>query len=276
MSNEEDKKEDVVVTDLETKPKRVYKKRMKAYEPSGKPKTDTRLTDYRAKQFGYWQLEVPYFTHNKIKGASTIKESIKLDDPQFTPSPSDPTPATLDPRVDGIDFPTAKQDFNMIDRARWKLAVEQMMQVGILQIKDMVAISGLLTIHASQLYKEVQEGWSENLSRATVNTRREAMHREADVIKERCWKQVEKLELIADAPMSVHNALIGYFRMILEASKRQAMLSGLDKIEVQIENTVTVAHKDEETMMKDLQAKVALPLDALEGLAKQLAMHIKK
>ncbi len=266
------------IADLETKPKRAYKKRMKAYEPSKKPQIDLRRANTEEKRFGVWQLEVPYFSHGKVKGASTKKESIAVNDPQFVASPADPNPATLDPRVVGIDFPTVKQNFNIVDRARWLLAVEQMMQVGILMHKDISRISGLPNIHVANFYKEVQEGWSENLSRATVNIRREAMHREADIIKERCWVQIDKLEGMPEEKQSVavHNALIGYYRMVLEASKRQAMLSGLDKIEVQIENTVTVAHKTEDTMLEELQAKVALPIDALEGLAKQLAMHIKK
>jgi hypothetical protein len=276
MSNEEEDKKPESL-DSVTTPIKPRKKKSRTYEPNPMPQHVNYKRSQQDKKFGDFRLAVPAYAHGKFKGVYTRPEHIPLDDPRFIPSEPDPIPAQTDERVAGIDFPSCKANWNIVDRKRWMLAVEQMMQLGILRVSEMAKISGLSNILVSGLLKEVQEAWSKTVTKAEVNIRREALFKEADIIKEKCWVQLEKLEEIAKTKDNIplHNSIIAYHRMILEAGKRQAMLCGLDKIEIQVDTSVTVEQKDEGKMLEELQSKISIPLDQLENLAKELAKNSK-
>lgn len=171
------------------------------------------------------------------------------------------------PILKGIDIPTAKKGhLTTLDRERWLVAMEILLQRGVKNISEITRLTGLSFGRVDAFVKEVKERWSKSLTVGQVNARREAIYLEAERVKEACWETLNTSQL-SDA------ARLAYFRMIIECGRRQSSLIGADRINVNVETTTT--HKTKAEMEKEVASHLKISVEDLakigDSVSKQLS-----
>lgn len=205
---------------------------------------------------------------------SSDGEQIKIEvsDSEVVSSGRDLELVLTHQKLHGLDVPKRKQGtLSPIDKERWLVVIETLMQRGVKSIRELTDITGLGTNRAGEFVREVRERWASSLTMGQVNSRREQIYLEAERVKDECWRA---LQLTDNESMR-----LAYLKMIIDCGKRQSALIGAERINVNVESKTIAAHKTAEEMEAEVAKNLSISVEQFsaigEMLSKQLTLHRK-
>lgn len=175
----------------------------------------------------------------------------------------------IDPRMKGIDVPTALKGFDDFTRERWLVAVEMMITRGIETTTEIAGITNLSTRTAGIFKNEVVKRWGNTMTRGALNQRREKLYIEADRVKAELWRMYER----GEREGADFKEQLSYLKMIVDTGARQAKLCGLEALP---EEQVTAGNKNKAQLTNEAEKRLKLPSGSLETIGKALAETISK
>jgi len=166
----------------------------------------------------------------------------------------------------GLDIPRRKTGvLDPVDKERWLVVVETMLQRGARSVTEICDKTGLSTKRSTAFVKEVRERWANSLTMGQVNSRREQMYLECERVKEECWRQYH----LVDNEM----AKLAFMKMIIDCGKRQSALIGAERINVNVESKVA-QHKSAEQMEAEVARNLSISVEQFSAMGELLSKQI--
>lgn len=191
---------------------------------------------------------------------------IAISDSEVVSSGRDLEIMATHPLLRGLDVPRNKQGFlDPIDKERWLVVVETLMQRGAKSVTEIRDVTGLTANRSSKFVSEVRDRWANSLTMGQVNSRREQLYLECERVKEECWRQYH----LVDSEM----AKLSFMKMIIDAGKRQSSLIGAERINVNVESK-TASHKSADEMQAEVAKGLSISVDQFSTIGEMLSKQI--
>ena len=188
---------------------------------------------------------------------------VEITDPEVQTSGRDLEVVVTQPLLRGLDVPKEKMpERNTIDYERWLAIVETLIQKGLNSIIKIKQTTGLSYKTSANMVQEVRQRWAKSLTLGQVNSRREQIYKEAERVKDECWR---RMEFIENDTMRLR-----MMQMILECGKRMSSLIGAERINVNVESG-GAGHKTIEDMQSEV---VGISVEQFQQIGQALSQQL--
>ena len=152
------------------------------------------------------------------------------------------------------------------DVAPWLEVVGELLSRGVKTPGELKRLLGIGHRTAERWLEMVHAQWAASLDDERVNYRREALYREADAVARVAWSDA----LNADTAQARSVSL----KLVIEANKRKASLTGLDRLEVKIDSRIE--QQINVDVVASVEADFGLAPGALEQIGRDASLLLSR
>lgn len=170
--------------------------------------------------------------------------------------------------LNDLDVPKQTQGpFDHVTKERWLLVVEHLLLRGVKSGREISRLTNLSVPTACKFMDDVKNSLSKDLTVSKINTTREILFAENEVIADFCW------DLIKQDPTD--NKVPSLLKIIGDTNTRRSRLYGLENIQLNVSKTETTTY-DAQTQQKLIADRLGVSPQAMTEMAKILASKINQ
>lgn len=165
--------------------------------------------------------------------------------------------------LNDLDVPKQNQGpFDHVTKERWLIVIEHLLLRGVKSGREISRMTGLSAPTACKFMDEVKQDLSKDLTVSKINTTREILYAENEVIADFCWNLIK-----ADP---TDNKVPSLLKIIGDTNTRRSRLYGLENIQLNVSKTETTTY-DAQTQQKLIADRLGVSQQAMSEMAKILA-----